>query len=68
VSEGQRGHTILPSAPIIPAGDPSLLFTNAGMVPFKQVFLGNETRPYAGALTADGHFVQAGFRALLLDG
>jgi alanyl-tRNA synthetase len=45
----ERGHTILPSAPIIPAGDPSLLFTNAGMVPFKQVFLGNETRPYVRA-------------------
>ena len=44
-----RGHTIVRSSSLVPAQDPTLLFTNAGMVPFKDVFLGKEQRSYARA-------------------
>src|SRR6059058_3377652 len=40
------GHARVPSAPLVPQNDPTLMFVNAGMVPFKNVFTGLETRPY----------------------
>jgi alanyl-tRNA synthetase len=53
-----KGHTIVPSSPLVPGNDPTLMFTNSGMVQFKDVFLGEDKRPYQRATS-----VQACLRA-----
>jgi len=47
-----KGHTVVPSSPLVPANDPTLLFTNAGMVQFKDVFLGRDKRDYKRAASS----------------
>ncbi|MBB4286184.1 alanine--tRNA ligase [Roseospira goensis] len=48
----REGHEHVASSPLVPLNDPTLMFTNAGMVQFKNVFTGNETRPYTRAVTS----------------
>ncbi len=55
----QQGHEVVASSPLVPANDPTLLFTNAGMVQFKETFLGQETRSYVRA-TSSQRCVRAG--------
>ncbi|HSY08259.1 MAG TPA: alanine--tRNA ligase [Steroidobacteraceae bacterium] len=54
-----HGHTVVPSSPLVPANDPTLLFTNAGMVQFKDVFTGKDKRAYRRA-TSSQRCVRAG--------
>jgi len=55
----EHGHTVVPSSPLVPANDPTLLFTNAGMVQFKDVFTGKDKRAYVRA-TSSQRCVRAG--------
>src|SRR3979490_3517607 len=48
----RNDHTVVPSSPLVPRNDPPLMFPNAGMVQFKNVFTGLEKRPYSRAVTA----------------
>src|SRR5947208_16662509 len=55
-----NGHARAPSAPLVPQNDPTLMFVNAGMVPFKNIFTGLETRPYRTASSSQKCFRAGG--------
>src|SRR3569832_2441293 len=55
----KNGHQAVASSPLVPRNDPTLMFTNAGMVQFKNVFTGMEKRPYDRATTAQ-KYIRAG--------
>ena len=55
----KNGHTVVPSSSLVPHNDPTLMFTNSGMVQFKNIFTGMEKRPYVRA-TSDQKCVRAG--------
>ncbi|MCA9719583.1 MAG: alanine--tRNA ligase, partial [Myxococcales bacterium] len=63
----QRGHAVVASSSLVPAHDPTLLFTNAGMVQFKDVFTGREQRPYTRAVSVQ-RCLRAGGKHNDLDG
>ena len=60
-----RNHQVVASSSLVPANDPTLLFTNAGMVQFKELFLGEESRDYSRATTSQ-RCVRAGGKHLSL--
>ena len=62
----EKGHTLVDSASLVPVNDPTLLFTNAGMVPFKDLLLGVEKRSYKRAVSSQ-RWIRAGGKHKDLD-
>ena len=58
----KNGHARVQSAPLVPQNDPTLMFVNAGMVPFKNVFTGLESKPYSTATSSQKCFRAGGYR------
>ncbi len=56
----EHGHTAVPSMSLVPGGDSTLLFTNSGMVQFKDVFVGTDTRPYKRAVDSPEVYARGG--------